>query len=118
MGRGEHRGQRALVDLEGNRAGRFVGAERYVGAKLRGDVLLELRRIPIRDHDDGLHRTRKQRDQRLVESLRLRAADQQDDASVHEHDIPSRPEDESDAARVGGLFATGEYDRRPFAQDD
>jgi uronate dehydrogenase len=44
--------------------------------------------------------------------------DPQDDASVHEHDIPSRPEDESDAARVGGLFATGEYDRRPFAQDD
>jgi uronate dehydrogenase len=44
--------------------------------------------------------------------------DPQDDASVHEPDIPSRPEDESDAARVGGLFATGEYDRRPFALDD
>jgi uronate dehydrogenase len=42
----------------------------------------------------------------------------QDDASVHEPDIPSRPEDASDAARVGGLFATGEYDRRPFTQDD
>jgi uronate dehydrogenase len=42
----------------------------------------------------------------------------QDDASVHEQDIPSRPEDESDAARVGGVFATGQYDRRPFSQDD
>jgi uronate dehydrogenase len=42
----------------------------------------------------------------------------QDDASVHESDIPSLPDDESDAARVGGLFATGAYDRRPFAQDD
>jgi len=33
-------------------------------------------------------------------------------------DIPSLPDDESDAARVGGLFATGEYDRRPFTQDE
>jgi uronate dehydrogenase len=41
-----------------------------------------------------------------------------DDASVHEQDIPSRPEDESDAARAGGLFATGAYDRRPFAEGD
>ena len=41
-----------------------------------------------------------------------------DDASAHEKEIPSLPDDESDAARVGGLYATGEYDRRPFAQGD
>ncbi len=53
-----------------------------------------------------------------LEPGRALGYDPRDDASVYEKEIPSLPDDESDAARVGGLFATGAYDRRPFAQDD
>lgn len=42
----------------------------------------------------------------------------QDDAADHERTLPSLAEDDVEAARVGGSFATGRYDRRPFAQDD
>lgn len=42
----------------------------------------------------------------------------QDDAAAYEKDIPSLPDDASEAVRVGGRFATGEYDRRPFAQEE
>jgi uronate dehydrogenase len=41
-----------------------------------------------------------------------------DNAADYEQGLPSLAEDEQEAARVGGAFATGRYDRRPFSQDD
>ena len=40
-----------------------------------------------------------------------------DDAAAFAADIPDRPEDEAEAARVGGPFATDLYDRRPFEEE-
>jgi uronate dehydrogenase len=41
-----------------------------------------------------------------------------DDASAFADDIPSRAEDDAEGARVGGSFATSQFDRRPFASDE
>ncbi len=39
-----------------------------------------------------------------------------DDAADYEADLPRRPEDEVEAARVGGPFAAADFFRRPFEQ--
>ncbi len=41
-----------------------------------------------------------------------------DDAADFEDGLPRRTQDDAEAARVGGPYATGLFDRRPFAPDE
>jgi uronate dehydrogenase len=43
--------------------------------------------------------------------------DPRDDASTYAADVPSLVDDDADAAHVGGPYATGRFDRRPFVDE-
>lgn len=43
--------------------------------------------------------------------------DPRDDAGGSEAGLPSRAEDEVEGTRVGGVYASGEFDRRPFVEE-